>query len=147
MSTDGFSAEPTLDGGGATTSAGDPWLALVAAADRLQRANAAEPHADADAEAEYASDLVALAARDLVRHVERSPEHRPVGWDDSAATPLDEEFPATWMGGHALVIEFSDEWFNAHCQCGAPLGEGNPTTSLDTFATTWERHVMTRSQS
>jgi hypothetical protein len=65
--------------------AGDPWKTLVAAVDRLLRAEAAEPHADADAEAEYASDLVALAARELVRHVERL-DRRPVGWEDTDAS-------------------------------------------------------------
>lgn len=63
------------------------------------------------------------------------------------AEPVDTEFPATWMGGHALILEFSDEWFTARCQCGEPLGEGNPTTNFNRFAGPWERHVMTREQS
>lgn len=53
-------------------------------------------------------------------------------------TGKDEEFPATWEGGHALVIEFGDEQLLARCQCGTPLGDGRPGTPLDT----WERHVM-----
>jgi hypothetical protein len=126
------------------TQAADPWKTLAAAMERLQRAENAEPHADADAEAEYASELTALAARDLVRYIERSPERRPVGWDDgAAAAPVDEEFPATWAGGHALVIEFGDEEFLARCQCGEGLGYGAPSESLDKFQYPWERHVMT----
>jgi hypothetical protein len=39
-----------------------------------------DPHADA--EDEYASEQLALAARDLVRAVEAMPEDkRPIGWD------------------------------------------------------------------
>jgi hypothetical protein len=39
-------------------------------------------HQWAGAEAEYADELLALAARDLVRAVEALPEDkRPVGWD------------------------------------------------------------------
>ncbi len=44
-----------------------------------------DPHSDA--EAEYADELVALAARDLVRAVEALPEsQRPVGWDAAVAS-------------------------------------------------------------
>lgn len=57
-----------------------------------------------------------------------------------------EEFPATWTGGHALVIEFGDEELTARCQCGKPLGTGTPATSLDDFGLPWERHVMTRKE-
>jgi hypothetical protein len=53
------------------------------------------------------------------------------------------EFPATWAGGHALVIEFGDEELTARCQCGAPLGSGTPATSLESFAQPWETHAMT----
>lgn len=62
------------------------------------------------------------------------------------AEPVDAEFPATWAGGHALVIEFGDEEFLARCQCGTQLGIGNPTTSLDHFGLVWEHHVMTREE-
>lgn len=53
------------------------------------------------------------------------------------------EFPATWEGGHALIIEFGDEELTARCQCGVPLGTGTPATSLETFARPWETHAMT----
>jgi hypothetical protein len=55
----------------------------------------------------------------------------------------DAEFPATWAGGHALVIEFGDEEVTATCECGEPLGTGTPELSLESFAGPWERHVMT----
>jgi hypothetical protein len=55
---------------------------LFAAVDRAKRAEAAEPHAHADDEAEYATELVALAARDVVREVEAGNLSKPVGWDD-----------------------------------------------------------------
>jgi hypothetical protein len=56
----------------------------------------------------------------------------------------DGEFPATWAGGHALIIEFGDEELISRCQCGEPLGTGTPATCLDVFGEAWERHVMTR---
>ena len=55
---------------------------------------------------------------------------------------MTEVFPATWDGGHALIIEFGDEEFAAHCQCGAWVGGGTPADSLDKFALPWEQHVM-----
>jgi len=55
---------------------------------------------------------------------------------------MGEEFPATWAGGHALVIEFGDEELLARCQCMVPLGIGTPATPLDAFAGPWEKHVM-----
>jgi len=57
----------------------------------------------------------------------------------------DPEFPATWAGGHALVVEFGDEELIARCQCGVLLGERAPSTPLDEFGQRWERHVMERS--
>ena len=43
-----------------------------------------DPHSDA--EAEHADELLAIAARDLVRAVEALPENeRPVGWDAAEA--------------------------------------------------------------
>jgi hypothetical protein len=63
-----------------------------------------------------------------------------------AAGPVDEEFPASWAGGHALVIEFGDEEFIARCQCGIPFGARNPASSLDLWQQPWERHVMRRNQ-
>jgi hypothetical protein len=65
----------------------DPEGRLIAAVHRLERAEDAEPHANADAEAEYAGELVALAARALVRQVEAS-DSRPVGWDDEPVGKL-----------------------------------------------------------
>jgi len=54
----------------------------------------------------------------------------------------DSEFPATWEGGHALVIEFGDEELIGRCQCGTSFGYRTPDKTLDSFADTWERHVM-----
>jgi len=69
------------------------------------------------------------------------PGMRPV------AEPVDSEYPATWAGGHALVVEFGDEELIARCQCGEPFGIGTPMTSLEQFSHVWEHHVMTRSAS
>jgi hypothetical protein len=63
-------------------------------------------------------------------------------WDDDF-TSDDPEFRATWVGGHALIIEFGDEELRARCQCGAPLGVVQPASApLDKFGLPWERHVM-----
>lgn len=60
------------------------------------------------------------------------------------ATPdADEEFPATWDGGHALVIEYGDEELHGRCQCGQRFHTQRPNKPLDGFAAPWERHVMT----
>jgi hypothetical protein len=56
----------------------------------------------------------------------------------------DPDWPATWNGGHALVIEFGDEEFIVQCQCGHPLGTCHPSDSLDRFQLPWERHLMTQ---
>lgn len=61
---------------------------------------------------------------------------------DALSAAQDEEFPATWDGGHALVVEFGDEEMLARCQCGTPLGTGRPNEALDKFGLSWERHVM-----
>jgi hypothetical protein len=61
----------------------------------------------------------------------------------AAIEPGGSEFPATWAGGHALVIEFGDEELTARCQCGHQLGSGTPATSLESFAQPWEAHAMT----
>jgi hypothetical protein len=56
----------------------------------------------------------------------------------------DPDFPATWAGGHALVIEYGDEELRARCQCGELLGVPQaPAMPLDAFGRPWERHVMT----
>lgn len=45
-----------------------------------------DPHADA--QAEHASEQLALAARDLVRAVEALPaDKRPIGWDVAEVAP------------------------------------------------------------
>ncbi|MGW4648076.1 hypothetical protein [Kitasatospora sp. NPDC004289] len=54
----------------------------------------------------------------------------------------DPDFPATWQGGHALILGYGDCEFIAQCQCGQDLGTGRPDTPLGRFATAWERHVM-----
>jgi hypothetical protein len=47
-------------------------------------ARAGDPHADA--ESEYADEMLALAARELVHAVEALPEgKRPIGWDVEAS--------------------------------------------------------------
>ncbi len=53
-----------------------------------------------------------------------------------------EEFPATWEGGHALVVEYGDEELIGRCQCGEPFGIITPDLALENFARPWERHVM-----
>lgn len=56
----------------------------------------------------------------------------------------DETFPATWEGGHALIVEFGDMELYGRCQCKKDFGVIRPDQSIDTtFAMRWERHVMT----
>lgn len=55
----------------------------------------------------------------------------------------EEEFPATWEGGHALVIEYGDCETYGRCQCGRDFGSRTPNKSLDEFGMAWENHVMT----
>jgi hypothetical protein len=54
----------------------------------------------------------------------------------------DPEFPATWRGGHALLIEYGDCEIYGCCQCGERFGTVTPDKPLDRFAGPWERHVM-----
>lgn len=67
-------------------------------------------------------------------------------WDGKKENPAppsgDPEFPATWDGGHSLVIEFGDCEIFGRCQCGETFGSTTPDKSLDGFASPWERHVM-----
>jgi hypothetical protein len=56
--------------------------------------------------------------------------------------PEPAEFPATWDGGHALLIEYGDCEIYGRCQCGERLGMVTPDKPLDRFAGPWERHVM-----
>jgi hypothetical protein len=56
---------------------------------------------------------------------------------------LDPDFPATWAGGHALVIEYGDEEIHGRCQCGERFTPQRPDKPLDSFTIPWERHVMT----
>jgi hypothetical protein len=72
-----------------------------------------------------------------------------IGWDEigqqyAPAGQLlrDEEFEATWAGGHALVIEYGDCEMYGRCQCGKRFGMNTPDVSLDAFSTPWEQHVM-----
>lgn len=54
---------------------------LTLAVARWHRALNAEPHADSDAEIEYAHDLMKLAARELTRAVDaQRPDRQPAGW-------------------------------------------------------------------
>lgn len=53
-----------------------------------------------------------------------------------------EEFPATWAGGHALIVEFGDMELHGHCQCGESFGTIPPDKPLEMFAPGWEHHVM-----
>jgi hypothetical protein len=56
----------------------------------------------------------------------------------------EETFPATWDGGHALIVEVGDEELHGRCQCGARFGPPiNSSESADVLAHRWERHVMT----
>jgi hypothetical protein len=62
----------------------------------------------------------------------------------TAAGPTpDPDFPATWAGGHALVLEYGDEEMHGRCQCGQRFTPQRPDKPLDGFAGPWERHVMT----
>jgi NTP pyrophosphatase (non-canonical NTP hydrolase) len=99
-------------------AAGDPWGTLTAAVERLRRAEAAEPHADAGAEAGYASDLVALAARDLVRRIERGQEYRPAGWDDGGDPPDGHKLARLLIAKHGV-----DRYPTVHAQLLKVLGE------------------------
>jgi hypothetical protein len=54
----------------------------------------------------------------------------------------DQEFEATWAGGHALVIEYGDEEMHGRCQCGARFGTNTPDKTLDAYASPWEQHVL-----
>lgn len=61
----------------------------------------------------------------------------------------EEEFPATWEGGHALVIEYGDCELYGKCQCALDkptllnsFGMIKPNQSTNIFAEKWERHVM-----
>ncbi|MBT2505125.1 hypothetical protein J7I98_04280 [Streptomyces sp. ISL-98] len=64
------------------------------------------------------------------------------GWDDENAPPSgDAEFPATWNGGHSLVVEYGDCELYGRCQCGKEFGMVTPDKSLDRFAGPWELHV------
>ena len=98
-----------------------------------------------------------LSAQDGLRrvsHVTESPALTALHAALDVAEPLiradairpsepDTEFPATWAGGHALIIEFGDEEFSARCQCGVPLRTSLPASaSIDLYALPWERHVM-----
>lgn len=60
------------------------------------------------------------------------------------AGQADPEFPTTWAGGHALVIEYGDCEMYGRCQCGERFGMNTPDKPLDRFAGPWERHVMHR---
>lgn len=49
---------------------------------RCLTAERTDPHANADAESEYADEQLALAARDLVKSIDAlPPRERPIGWD------------------------------------------------------------------
>lgn len=55
----------------------------------------------------------------------------------------EEIFPATWEGGHALIVEYGDCELHGRCQCGRGFGSIRPNQSIDTtLAKNWERHVM-----
>ena len=54
---------------------------VIRAVLRVLTAERSEPHADSDAEAEYADEQLALAARDLAEATEQlSEDAKPVGW-------------------------------------------------------------------
>lgn len=92
--------------------------ALIAAVGRYQRAEASEPHAHADAEAEYSAELVQLAARDLVRETEANArEHgHPVGWDDSPVHGVPDE--PTWAAHREHCCGGCGEVFGSNCAPG-----------------------------
>jgi len=60
---------------------------LLVATARYCRALEADPTADGTSEAQLAGDLMELAAREVVREVERrDPGQRPAGWEDGLIT-------------------------------------------------------------
>jgi len=95
--------------------------ALLGAADRLRRALDAEPHAHADAEAEYASDMLAVCARNLVREIEASrrsiPERcLPTGWDDDLVDGTPDN--PSWPGHRVFACGRCGEPFGTNCEAG-----------------------------
>lgn len=64
-------------------------------------------------------------------------------WERASIGAGDEDFPTTWEGGHALVIEYGDCEMYGRCQCGSRFGMLTPDKPLDGFASKWERHVIT----
>lgn len=77
-------------------------------------------------------------------------DHYPELVDEAAkmlaaiiASQVDPEFPTTWQGGHALIVEYGDCEFYGRCQCGAKFGMATPDKFRDdVFGSKWERHVM-----
>lgn len=64
-------------------------------------------------------------------------------WEPAAIGAADEDFPTTWEGGHALIVEHGDCEFYGRCQCGAKFGMVTPDKFRDdVFGDKWERHVM-----
>lgn len=63
-------------------------------------------------------------------------------WEPAAAGAADEDFPTTWEGGHALVIEYGDCELYGRCQCGERFGMVTPDKPIDRFAGPWENHAM-----
>ena len=65
-------------------------------------------------------------------------------WEPASIGASDEDFPTTWEGGHALVIEYGDCEFYGRCLCGKKLGMVTPDKYRDdAFSGKWEHHVMT----
>ena len=69
--------------------------------------------------------------------IDRSPFHTP--------EHPDADFPESWEGGHALIIEYGDCEFISHCQCGKWLDTSNPARfNADHVTGRWEQHCVGR---
>ncbi|NUR42026.1 MAG: hypothetical protein HOV73_18260 [Streptomyces sp.] len=98
----------------------------------------AETHGNVTIEA-FANGLGKEDAAYILRNVAEQ-------WDGKKENPGppsgDLGFPATWDGGHSLVVEYGDCELYGRCQCGETFGSMTPDMPLDGFASPWERHVM-----
>lgn len=77
------------------------------AADNYPNEN--DPHADA--ESEYASEQLALAARELARAVDQLPEEQqPIGWDKATEPKPAAPVAALWTGPDGTIYDLGHGW-------------------------------------
>jgi hypothetical protein len=89
----------------------DPYTALATAVQRREAVRYPEGHADA----ELADERVALAARELVRHVEASGSY-PAGWDDSPVNGVPDD--PSWPAHRVMACGRCGTRFGTNCQPG-----------------------------